>query len=282
MTYVASLDPRTRPLEFSGGTVTLTAKGQRPLLGWYNADGVTFKLDNLPPHEVVHVVFDLAILNSWNGSSDIWGPDVWTCEEITTGRKLFSTTFCNNGFFSNNNAQSFPDAFPIPPGATPHKGWTGAAERQTLGVRRVFDNADDAALLIEDCSSVYHLDWTFTHDLPCLELRFGGKFKAKNKWFGFLDFKAETVANVSQLTAEEMLAAWSDLGGDDPVKASAAVWRLAGAGNAGVSFVAQCLERRPATQATASPYLAGRVDHFLQLADTPISRALRSKPDARR
>ena len=42
-------------------------------------------------HAFVHVTFDLALLNSWNGCNADWGPDIWTAN-IVGGPELLRTT----------------------------------------------------------------------------------------------------------------------------------------------------------------------------------------------
>jgi hypothetical protein len=258
--YTANLSTGVQPPEFSGGTVTRTRKGDRPMLGRYDRSGVTFTLDALPPHEAVHLVMDLALLNSWNGSSAYWGPDVWSCDEAGGGRHLFAATFCNCGFFSNNNEQTFPDQYPAPDGAAPYPAWTGAAEKEDLGEMHHFSNSSPED---GDCSSVYHLDWTFPHRQPVLALDFKGRFKDKHMRFAFLGFHAQTVAHLTQLTDTDAAAAWVDLSDDDPVKANAAVWRLASAGGTVLPYVHRRMTEPPA--GGASPYLPGRIGHLLQV-----------------
>ncbi len=278
--YTAKLTTGTRPDEFSAGTVAPTRRRRRPLLGRYGPEGVRFALPDLPPHEAVHVVMDLALVNSWNGSSPIWGPDVWSCQDADgRGRQLFATTFCNCGFFSNNNEQSFPDVFPTPDGAVLHPGWTGAAEQQTLGEDRPFKDSAGTALR-EDCSSVYHLDWTFPHQQPELNLQFkehlthGGNPRIM---FGFLSFHAECVRSLATLTDAERTTAWNDLGrDDDPVAANAAVWKLASGGDGIVPFLRERLALPESSP--VSPYRPSRIDHLLQVIATPAADALRAAP----
>jgi hypothetical protein len=260
--FQADLSTGGRPAEFSAGSVHPTRAGHRLLLGQYGAEGTRFTLTDLPPHAAIHLVMDLATLNSWNGSSTYWGPDVWTCDDLGgRGRKLCSATFCNCGFFSNNNEQSYPDEFPLPPEAASHPAWTGSAERQTLGEMHHFSNTEPA--LDEDCSSVYHLDWTFPHVDPTLDLRFTGSFK--NHWmrFGFLSFRAEAVPTLATLSPAEWTGAWADLDGDDPVKANAAVWKFAAAGDAVIPFLRAQIAN--ADGKPASPYRSGRVEHVLRV-----------------
>ncbi len=271
--YAADLSLKVRPPEFSAGTVKPTRKGKRPMLGRFGADGVNFTLDGLPPHAAAHVVMDLAILNSWNGSNPYWGPDVWACDEgeSTPRRHLFAASFCNCGFFSNNNEQSFPDESPAPPGAVPHSGWTGAAERQTLGETLRFTNTDP--VLLEDCTSVYHLDWTFPHAGPTLALRFTGHFKQQKMRFAFLGFYVETVATLARPSAAELDADWAALGSDDAVRANAAVWSLAATGDTAVDLLRARLAH-PDIGPPASPYRPGRVAHLLEVINSPASTTL--------
>ncbi len=265
-TYTADLDKGERPIEFSDGHIEFTHKGHRPMLGRFGDDGFLFTLDELPPHEVAHVTVDLAFLNSWNGSSPIWGPDIWGCDE-GDDRPLYDGTFSNCGFFSNNNEQSYPDLYPLPPGSESHPAWTGSAEHQTLGEMRRFAHSEPATP--QDCSSVYHLDWTFPHTNPVLELRFTSKQHDKNLRWAILGLHAEVVAQAPHLSAEAMRAALADLNDADPVKADVALWRLAATGDAAVD----ALRSTPAPP-DASPYRVGRVTHLLQVIGSPAATAM--------
>ena len=266
--YTANFSTRDVPVEFSDGRIEQTHQGRRPMLGRFGEAGVEFSLENLAPHRAVHVVTDLAILNSWNGSSPIWGSDGWRCTEGEDERPLLDATFSNCGFFNNNDEQSYPDVLPIPAGASPHEAWTGSAEHQTLGEPRRFRGMDPR--FAPDCSSVYHLDWTFPHAESTLMLKYTSHFKKdKGLRWGLLGVRVETLASLPQMTDEQMAAAWADLANDaDPAKADAALWHLAATGDAATDYY-----KAHPTAANASPYWPGRVRHLLEAIGTLSAKA---------
>ena len=259
--YIADFKNHDRPIEFSRGAMSLTKAGKRPYLGPFNEAGVTFSLDKTPPHHLIHLVFDLALLNSWNGSNAHWGPDIWKAQTLG-GRQLLSATFCNCGFFSDNNEQSYPDLFPSPADVDPHVAWTGAAEHETLGeIRTFYKNSNPPS---GDASSVYHMDWTFPHSDDRLNLKFTSHVKDKGMKFGFLSFTAEAIGDFVQLDDQELKSDWAQLNGDDPVSSDQALWRLAATGNQAVEF----LKNQPAALASAG-YQRSRIMHLLTVIDTP-------------
>jgi hypothetical protein len=269
-----------RPPEFSGGSIQTTRIGSRPMLGRFGQQDVTCTLNNAPPHQFVHVIFDLAILNSWNGSNMHWGPDVWTCR-ADDGPELCRASFCNCGFFSNNNEQSYPDEFPIPMGAASHPGWAGAAEHEDLGERNHFSNTSPE--IDEDCSGVYHMDWTFPHKGSQLIMHFQAINPQKIMRWGLLSFYAKVLDQTTPLTDAELNSAWADLSGSDFVKANNAVWRLIAVGDQAVDF----LQKQPnlipppfKTLDESAVFQQSRVRHILRVVDTPKARALRSKIDS--
>ncbi len=271
--YTADFKSGERPIEFSDGDVELTHDGDRPMLGRFGQAGVVFTLAALKPHEVIHVEVDLAMLNSWNGSSRIWGPDAWACDE-GDGRLLLDATFSNCGFFSNNNEQSYPDVLPIPQGVDPHDAWTGAVEHETLGEPRRFAGMDPK--FVKDCSSVYHLDWTFPHTKPELVLDFTSHQHDKGLRWALMGLRVTAVPKVPRLSGEQMTAAIKDLADIDAVKADKSLWRLAATGDAAVEFV-----RAHPAPANPTPYYKSRVSHLLQVIGTPAATKLYTdtKPD---
>ncbi len=258
------------PSQFSSHQISTTKLGKRKFLGPFGPEGVKFNLNDFPAHQFVHVSFDLVLIKSWNGCSPIWGPDVWTAG-LADGTTLLRTTFCNCGFFNDNNEQNYPDTFPAPDGTDPHPAWTGAAESQTLGYMQSWGGPDRTY----DCSSVYHFDWTFPHNDSSLALTFTSQPTKRDKVFGFMSFRAEAVGAPAHLTDAELKQAWSDLSSDDSVLANAAVWKLISTGDQAVDFF-QGEPIMPGTSTTAptNPYRTSRIRHVLQVIRTPAALEL--------
>ncbi|MGD0389735.1 MAG: hypothetical protein ABSC42_12360 [Tepidisphaeraceae bacterium] len=260
--YTAELSSNV-PHEFSGGRLRVTPQGNRRYIGPFGPKGVVFTLTDLPAHAFVHVTFDLLLLNSWNGCSPTWGPDIWACK-LDDGPELLRTTFCNCGFFSDNNEQNYPDLYPTPDGEPPHDAWTGAAEHGTLGDMHSWGGPDRTF----DCSTIYRMDWIFPHADSTLKLDFTSKPIKRDKVFGFLSFHVETLAAAVPLTDDQLKQAWNDLGSDDAVAANSAVWRLIASGDSATQmFAAKDL-------AKLNGYPLSRVRRVLQVVNTPAARDL--------
>jgi hypothetical protein len=284
-TYTADFSTAVIPTEFSKGRMLRTKAQARPYLGRFGEAGTMFSLKNAPPHRLIHLVFDLALLNSWNGSSPIWGPDIVKAT-VVGGPSLMSATFCNCGFFSNNNQQSYPDEFPISPATadpgsdpgTSYPAWTGAAEHETLGEIHSFGaNSNPSS---GDSSSVYHMDWTFPNSHNDLAIAFTCKVKDKAMKFGFLSFKAEAIADFQHLNKDELKTFWTQLIGTDAVVANTAFWKLAAGENAVVDY----MQSAPSagTWSPAADVITDRVYHLLEVINTPESlkllASLKSQP----
>jgi len=127
--------------------------GQDPSLGFGNQI-VTLTLNSLPVHTEITAVFDLFVINSWNGNDETpgKGPDLFSVfVGPTPSTSLVRTTFTN----LSNGSQAYPDPF----GAGSYDRWTGALEYDTLGYP-AFD-------------SVYRFSLTFAHTGDQLVLSFG-------------------------------------------------------------------------------------------------------------
>ena len=197
--------------------------------GPFDEAPVKLSLDHLPPHAAVRVRFDLITWERWNGDNAYFGRDLWDFR-VVGGQPLIHTTFSNCGFFSNNSDQSYPDQYPWYP---THPAWTGAAAHQTLGWKI------SAGPQRWGCDSTYAVDVTFPHTADELALRFATLIKKhENKRYGFLNFCVEALPAVATATAEQLAGWWSDLAGEDAVKANAAVWSLAATGDAATAYAA--------------------------------------------
>ncbi len=254
------------PAEFHGGMMRKTKQGNRRYIAQTGTGGTAFTLTDMPPHAFVHVTFDLALLNSWNGCNADWGPDIWTAS-IVGGPELLRTTFSNCGMFSDNNEQNYPDMYLAADGVAPHPAWTGALEHGTLGEMHSWGGADRTF----DCSAIYHMDWTFPHADSTLKINFVSKTKKRDKLFGLLSFHLDTLAGGVPLSDEQFKQAWTDISSDDAVVANAAVWRMIGAGDAAVAM----LKGEDLTK--LNDYPLSRVRHVLAVVNTAGAQELAAK-----
>ncbi len=151
--------------EWSHQTREVTPIGARQFLGRFGNESVSLHLDNLPPHQIIRVTFDLFIIGSWEGS-DLTrpgqGPDVWT---LTADGEppLLRTSFDNYyaPLFARPERQSFPEGY----GQGYHPAQSGAEEKNTLGYRNPSHSE-----LPQD--AVYHLSFEFPHEVNELHLSF--------------------------------------------------------------------------------------------------------------
>lgn len=208
-----------------------TPAGGRPFLGEFGIEPVAFTLRGLPDHKFVRLTLSLLMLQSVDGSSPIWGPDPWELR-VLGGPRLLYTTFCNCGFFNDNNEQAFPDDYPW----AIHPGWTGAAEKQTLGYRQSWHGGE----VDEDVSSVYRLTLVFPHEDKDLRLSLKALWSEnakKDESWGLERVKVETLDGPQKLAPEELEDLWRDLDSDDATRAFSALWALVGSGDQAVAFI---------------------------------------------
>lgn len=156
--HSSDFEGSTASSEWSKRTIATTPAGGRRFLGRFSQETVTLTLLGLPEHSAATVKFDLFIIQSWDGNSPEWGPDVFTLS-IPGKRTLIHTSFAN----SENFLQSYPGSYP--PGS--FQRGTGAAERSTLGYPFI-----EAYNGLRD--SVYRLEFTFAHSESSLVLAFAG------------------------------------------------------------------------------------------------------------
>ncbi|MCX5634134.1 MAG: PEP-CTERM sorting domain-containing protein [Phycisphaerae bacterium] len=152
--------------EWSNASTDITPADGRRFLGQFaNDDFVTLSLDNLPSHEFITVSFDLFVIQSWDGTSPDWGPDIWQLS-VNNGPVLMRTTFSNTG--EDGHLQSYPGSYS---GSEEYPAYTGASEINTLGYEFYGDSA-------------YSLSFTFKHSDSSLALNFAG--------FGLQDISDES------------------------------------------------------------------------------------------
>ena len=250
-----------------------TAAGNRPFLGTFGIEPVTFNLRDLPAHKFVRLHLSLFILETIDGSSPVWGPHPWEISVIG-GRRLLYSTFDNLGFFSDNNEQAFPDDYPW----GIHPGWTGASEGGTLGILHKFAQVGDVP---KDCSSVYDMTLVFPHEDKDLGLNLRAQWtKVQKKWgaaWGLESLEVEVLDGPQALTDAQLEAFWNDLGGDDVPKAFKSLWAMVSGGDKAVPFILGKLGHK--AEVPAKPP-ADEVDELVKQIDDP-AYAVREKATQR-
>jgi hypothetical protein len=243
-----------------------TPVGARPFLGEFGIEPATLTLRNLPAHKFIRINMSLLMLRPMDGSSTLWGPDPWEMR-ILGGPRLLYTTFDNCCFFNNNNEQAFPDEYPW----AIHSGWTGAAEKQTLGYPYTPDDQ-------RDTSSVYRLTLVVPHDTPDLRLLMRAlwseyKKEAGETW-GLESMEIETLDGPAPLTPKELEILWADLGGQDGPRAFQALWRMVAAGEQSALFIkgriGKPAEAAPAPEVQPpAPKPEDEIDRLVKELDDP-------------
>jgi len=244
--------------EWNDTTLGKTPKGGRPFLGPFSPrDKAILTLNKMPPHKMVRITFDLFVLYSWDGSSPIWGPCVFNCG-LKDGRSLVHSSFCNCGFFNNNNEQSFPDSYP----SRPFPAWTLAKENQVLGYMQDWGDGDGP----RDCSSVYHMVLTFPHAEDAIAFVFTSDSPQNiKKVYGLTNVRVETMPELKTFTAEQLAALWSDLGEDDPAASYNARWNLIAAGEPAVDFIGRHVDEIHVPARAPGPHPFPATDEEIKL-----------------
>lgn len=92
---------------------TSNPMGGNQMLGLFDNDQVTFDYKNLPPHDSVHLCFDLNVMGPWDGSQylaeddqTLIGPDLWA--NYINDNRLLLTSFSNQEAY----VQAFPNSYP--------------------------------------------------------------------------------------------------------------------------------------------------------------------------
>ncbi len=159
--------------EWSNPSISVTPVGGRQFLGPLGAGTTSLSLNGIPDNQAVTVIFDLYIINTWDGSQLIdplseplhtVGPDVWSLD-VGGGAPLINTTFSVfDGTKAMHSFRNYPQAFPGNYPADSFAARSGAVENDTLGY---FEG-----------DSVYDLSFTFDHTSGPLVLNFIGTFPA--------------------------------------------------------------------------------------------------------
>ncbi len=224
--------------EWNVQTISTTKVGDRPQLGpFFPKDSPSLTLKNLPAHRLLRMTCDLYLTRSWDGSSPGWGPSLFEIK-LDDERSLIHTTFGNCGFFDDNNEQAFPDNYP----ASPYPAFTLAAEKQSLGAMQDFGGGPGRTF---DCSSVYHLIFTFPHSDPQVVFNFQTNIKDGDyKGYGIANVRVETLPQLATFTAPQLAQLWADLGSGQPAIYYKARWDLISAGDAAVEYISKHYEEK--------------------------------------
>jgi len=84
-----------------------TTVDESTVLGTFNERPVTLTLPNAPKDVNMTLCFDVWVMDSWDGNSDIHGPDVFSVT-LSPEKTLLSTTFSNT---YDDPIQSYPKAY---------------------------------------------------------------------------------------------------------------------------------------------------------------------------
>ena len=193
---------------------------------------VRLTLDSLPAHRLARVEIELFILPSWNGqqrlepwSKDRIGPDTWTAR-VVGGPTLVSASFST---VSVGGLQYFKQSYPDDTDTAEHDPRTGASESNTLGYTHWFGESPEHQHV--PCDVVYKLSFLWPHDKRELAMEFESVNVGNDggATWGLDNVRVELLDKPPQPepTAAQFDALWSALGGQDPLKASEALWRLA-------------------------------------------------------
>ena len=207
--------------EWSNQKTDATPKGGRKFLGQFGNGEIVLRLKDLPDHKYLRLSFELFIIRTCDGADDFWSV------RLEGGPELLNCTFGNGA-----DKQTFPDNWPGPW----HPCRTGAAENNSLGyeLRGVLSD------------SVYRLSTTFRHTGKEASLSFSAKDlqELSDESWGLDNVKVEAFAEApnAEMPAKELERLWNDLAGTDPIKAFAAIWELAGAGDRAVTILRERLD----------------------------------------
>ncbi len=197
--------------------------------GTFGNQSVSLTLDHLPRHRWIKVCFELYIIGSWDGSSPVWGPDLWSLS-VRGGQRLILASFCGWGY-AGNDEQSYPDDYP----QAVHPAWTGVDRRDVVDIK----DSDPPK------NGVYQVEVLFPHTSDQLVLDFAGSYQdppQEQQVWGVGQVKVQELSEENVTREEALPDLWEDLASGDSVKANAALWRFVGAGTKGFEFILKRIE----------------------------------------
>ena len=190
--------------------VTKCPSGRRTFLGPFSYESTALSLDDLPEHARVQLSFDLLIIQTWDGDSDLdqptaTGPDLFDVT-VDRGQRLVHASFAWPS--ADRNTQSFPGRFPYDhlPAAT------AATQTGTLGYTWP-----------GQCGPMdwtYHIERSFAHSGRQLKIAFSGiNLQGVNdESWGIDNVRVEVLqaAKARTLDKDAFAKLWTDLGSADP------------------------------------------------------------------
>lgn len=209
-----------------------TPADRRRFLGEFSSsmDPLRLRLEQLPPHVFVRIVFDLYLIHTWDGNigpifNTRIGPDVWQVA-VVGGPVLIHSSFVL--YTRYRGKQSFPDEYP---GGEYERG-TGAAALGTLGY--TFQG--------RPMDAVYHFDLSIPHQADSLEFAFDMITVPQglhDESWGLDNVRVEALPEPPGKDLDEtwLRALSAALRDDDPLRAYEAVWMLISAGDRAVPYV---------------------------------------------
>ncbi len=208
---------------WSEPAVGVTTEGKQ-FHGPFGNQPVSLTLDHLPRHRWIRVTFDLYVVGTWDGSSPVWGPDLWSLT-VHGGERLIFASLCAWGY-AGNNEQSFPDDYP----QAIHPAWTGVARHNVVNIQ---DSEPPK-------NGVYKVEVLFPHLSDQLTLDFTGSYddspREAQVW-GIGNVEVSALSEETVTDANDLPGLWEDLASGDSVKANAALWQFVGAGTNAFDFI---------------------------------------------
>jgi hypothetical protein len=179
-----------------------TPNGKTKFLGQFESDTVKLTLNDLPPHKIARIDFDLYIINTWEGgdSTDGNGPDILTIthreEEpgkqstgSSRGDALREAIFGSNSPFlliaAFSNLDDRKQSFACEKGAYAAPFcYFGGEERATYGAAEVASLGFKKTGCYRCTDSVYKIKRVIAHDKSQLSLTFVGQLRERIKEAG--------------------------------------------------------------------------------------------------
>ena len=284
---VAGQVDETDGLEWSNRAANNTPEFDRQFRGDFNNDLVTATLDNLRPHEMLQISFQLFILRSWDGmgrtkGNSRIGPD-YIRVGLEDGRTLLHASFSNTpvlqGFDDQCNWQGYPS--PVPGDKCPFM--TGADLKNVLGY---FYAGDPHPAQPTRMDAIYTLRMLVPHTANKVVMHFHGmglQNKGDESW-GVADLKIVPLAkSATQVPVADMPSATYELldgrkmivphpdastigtmlqpaSGREPIAAQAAFWRLVAGGDATAALLPKVVKPVPIDTAKVKLLVAAVYD----------------------
>ena len=195
--------------------------------GPFGNQPVVLTVEHLPRHRWIKATFDLYVIGSWDGSSPVWGPDLWSLS-VRGGQRLIFASFCGWGY-AGNNEQSFPDDYD----QAIHPAWTGAARRNVVASKESSDPPKNG---------VYTIEVLFPHTDEQLVLDFAGSYQdppGEGQVWGVGNVEVTAVTEETVTDKDALPGLWEELASGDSVQANAALWQFVGAGTKAFDFIAE-------------------------------------------